>query len=104
MDPLWQRMANLVFDIEKKNSGTESNPSIARISDKMKAVLEDAGVYLYNPVGEKYSDTRTDLEASISGAAVHNLQIKEVIKPALYTNENGRKVLVQKGVVVVSGE
>ena len=104
MDQLWQRMANLVFEMEKKNRTKDGNPSMQRVLDKMKLVIEDAGLFLYDPAGEKYAETRTDVEASISGDSAHNLVIKEVIKPVLYGNDKGKKVLLQKGVVIVSGQ
>jgi hypothetical protein len=99
----WLKMANLVFELDKKIVSREDNPALRRIYDKMKQTLEEAGVFLYNPAGEKYSETRTDVEANISGTSANNLFIKEVIKPVLYTEENGRRILIQKGVVIVEG-
>jgi len=99
----WLKMANLVFELDKKIVSREDNPALRRIYDKMKQTLEEAGVFLYNPAGEKYSETRTDVQANISGTSANNLSIKEVIKPVLYTEENGRRILIQKGVVIVEG-
>lgn len=101
MDQLWQRMANLVFEMDKKVAALDGNMPFQRVCDKMKGAIEEAGIYLYNPVGEKYSETRTDVEGSISGTSMNNLVIKDVIKPVLYFNENGKKMLLQKGVVIV---
>ncbi len=104
MDQQWIKMANLVFELDKKIAGKDTNPALVRICDKMKGVIEESGIYLYNPVGEKYSETRTDVEANISGTSLTNLIIKEVIKPVLYVDENGKRKLMQKGVVVVGRE
>jgi hypothetical protein len=98
----WQKMANLIFDLEKKVINTESSPALLRIHDKMKQVIEDSGIYLCNPTGERYSETRTDVDANISGESTNDLIIKDVIKPILYLTENGTRKLLQKGVVVVS--
>lgn len=95
-------MANLLFDLDKKIVSKDDNPTLLRIYDKMKSVVEEAGIFVYNPAGEKYTETRTDVEASISGSSMNNLVISDVIKPVLYKEENGRKMLLQKGVVIVN--
>lgn len=102
-DQQWQKMANLVFEIDKKVLAKEANTSLQRIQDKMKRVLEEAGVFIYDPTGEKYNETRTDVEANISGSSTSGLVITDVIKPILYTETEGRKQLIQQGVVIVSG-
>ena len=102
MDAHWQKIANLVFELDKKVLSKEGNTSLQRIYDKMKQVVEEAGIYLYNPVGEKYMETRTDVDANIAGAGMKNLAITDVIKPVLYKVEDGKRSLLQKGVVIVS--
>ena len=102
MDQHWQKMANLVFELDRKFVSKESNTALQRIYDKMKLVIEEAGIYVYNPAGEKYAETRTDVEANISGTSTNNLVIKDVIKPVLYKEENGKRALLQKGVVIVN--
>lgn len=100
----WQKMANQIFELDKKVLSKEENTSLQRIYDKMKQIVEEAGVFIYNPKGEKYSETRTDVEANISGNSIDNLIITDVIKPILYTEEAGKKMMLQKGVVIVSGK
>jgi hypothetical protein len=95
---LWVKMANLVFELEKK---LPANPTLQRNVDRMKSVLEEAGLLLLNPLGEPYSETRTDLEASIAGAGKAPLQVLDVIKPVVYARQAGGRALVQKGVVIV---
>jgi len=97
----WQKMANLIFEMEKK-TGTD-NTALQRILSKMKRVLEETGIMIYDPSGEKYNETRTDVEANITGTNLSNLVITDVIKPILYTETNGKKTLLQKAVVIVSG-
>lgn len=103
-EQLWVKMANLVFELEKKMSLQPSSTGIKRNMDRMKAVLEEAGLLLLNPLGETYTETRTDLEASITGAAQGTLEILDVIKPIIYTNGGGLRSLLQKGVVVVGNK
>ncbi|MBN9297286.1 MAG: hypothetical protein J0I41_09750 [Filimonas sp.] len=100
---LWLKMANLVFDLNKKIA-RDNNTQVERIKTKMEQVLEEAGFFLYNPTGEKYAETRTDVEANISGEVSADMYITDVIKPVVYTEENGMKILLQKGIVIVSGK
>ena len=102
MNQQWQKMANLVFELDKKVLSKDGSPALRRIHDKMKQVVEEAGITITDPTGEKYSETRTDVEANISGTSTTSLVIEEVIKPVLYMQENGRKMLLQKGVVIVN--
>ena len=98
---LWIKMANLVFELEKKLSTQQVSAGIARNLDRMKAVVEEAGLLLLNPAGETYTETRTDLEARITGSASGALTILDVIKPIVYVSQDGRRSLLQKGVVIV---
>lgn len=98
---LWLKMANLVFEFDKK---AESSPQVDRIKTKMQSVLEEAGLFLYNPAGEKYTETRADLEANISGNSTTDLYVTDVIKPVVYSDLEGKKTLIQKGIVIVSGK
>jgi hypothetical protein len=99
----WQKMGNLLFELDKKIVSKDANPTLQRIYDKMKAVIEEEGIYVYNPIGEKYSETRTDVDANITGTATNNLIIADVIKPVLYMADGDKKILLQKGVVIVEG-
>jgi hypothetical protein len=100
-ETLWIKMANLVFELDKKLDPTSP---LDRTRNKMKLVLEEANIYIYNPIGEKYAETRTDLEANISGTSTNDLYITDVVKPVIYTNNIGKKELLQKGIVIVSGK
>ena len=93
-------MANLVFELEKKLSENDS-PGVKRNVQRMKDVLEEAGVLLMNPLGEPYQETRTDLEANIASAAGGGLFVLDVIKPVLYARQEAGRTLLQKGVVIV---
>jgi hypothetical protein len=107
---------NQIFEIEKKSANLKEENSIQRNLNKMKGILEEEffkgsstiGLTYHNPLGESYSDTRTDCEATISGTGVENLEIIEVIKPiifyAYHENEKVIKVIVQPAVVIVQSK
>jgi hypothetical protein len=107
---------NQIFEIEKKSSNLKEENSIQRNLNKIKGILEEEffkgsstiGLTYYNPLGESYSDTRTDCEATIAGTSVENLEIIEVIKPiifyAYHENEKVIKVIVQAAVVIVQSK
>lgn len=107
---------NQIFDIEKKSANLKEENSIQRNLNKMKGILAEdffkgsstIGLTYHNPIGESYSDTRTDCEATISGTGVENLEIIEVIKPIIFyayqENEKVIKVIVQPAVVIVQSK
>ena len=107
---------NQIFEIEKKAANLKEENSIQRNLNKMKGILEEEffkgsstiGLTYHNPIGEAYSDTRTDCEATIAGTGVENLEIIEVIKPIIFyayqENEKVIKVIVQPAVVIVQSK
>ena len=96
---LWIKMANLVFELEKK-SQKDGGPGVQRTLGRMQQVLEEAGLLILNPLGEAFSDTRTDVEATLVGALHDKLRITEVLKPIVYIHQEGKNTLVQRGVVL----
>ena len=107
---------NQIFEIEKKSANLKEENSIQRNLNRMKGILEEEffkgsstiGLTYHNPLGESYSDTRTDCEATISGTGVENLEIIEVIKPIIFyayqENEKVIKAIVQPAVVIVQSK
>lgn len=89
---------NQVFDIEKK-AGSPS--PFNRQLDRIKSELAEMGFDYYNPLHEKWDETRTDCEASITGKLKSRMEITEVIKPAILQKEGGLQKLIQKAIVVV---
>jgi hypothetical protein len=103
-------LVNQIFEIDKKATNLIDNNSIQRNINKINNLLEDGlfedfGVSYHNPIGESYSDTRTDCEATIAGSELENLQIIEVIKPIIFysykENANTIKIIAQQAVVIV---
>ena len=106
-------LINQIFEIEKKAMNIKEDNSIQRNINKINGLLEDGffkdvGLTYHNPLGESYTDTRTDCEATISGTSVENLGIIEVIKPIIFCsykiNENTIKDIAQPAVVIVQSK
>jgi hypothetical protein len=107
---------NQIFEIEKKAFNLKEENSIQRNTNKMKGIMEEEffkgtstiGLTYHNPLGEAYTDTRTDCEATISGTGIENLEIVEVIKPIIYysylDNDKVIKVIVQPALVIVQSK
>lgn len=100
---LWIRMANLVFELEKK-LGEPVSPGVKRNVQRMKDVIDEAGILLINPIGDAYQETRTDLEANITSSGAGGLFIVDVIKPVLYSQDQAGRQLLQKAVVIVGSK
>ena len=101
---LWIKMANLVFELEKKLSAAQPSTGMLRNIERMKTVLEEAGLLLLNPQGEPYHEARTDLEASITGSASGKLYVLDIIKPIIYTQQEAARSLLQKGMVIIGNK
>jgi hypothetical protein len=100
MPQLWIKMANLVFELEKKLPQYSPGAGVQRTVARMNQVLEEAGLLILKPLGESFTETRTDVEATIVDDADGKLTITEVLKPIVYVKEGDKNVLVQKGVVL----
>ncbi len=67
---------------------------------RCKQSFEEMGITYYAPVNEKYNETRTDVEANITGNETKNLIITQVIKPVIVKEGT----IVQRGIVIVEGK
>jgi hypothetical protein len=100
-------MLNQIFEIEQKIKKLQEPNSVQRNIDRLKdffeteALSEGQGMVFHNPIGEKFDETRTDFEATISGNSHDNLEIIEVIKPIIYVKYGQTQVIAQKGIVIV---
>jgi hypothetical protein len=52
-------------------------------------------------MGQDFQETRTDIEATISGKGTEHLKVVEVIKPIIRRGPRALSRVVQKGIVVV---
>lgn len=101
---------NQLFEIEQKIEKIKETNSVQRNIDRIKnyfdteALSEGQGLAYYNPVGEKFDETRTDCEATISGTGHENLEIVEVIKPIIFLRYAQTQIIAQKGIVIVESK
>lgn len=100
--PKWAlNLLNNLYEIEKKLSLHGDASNALRNVGKIKEALQDQGLTYEDPMGQRFSETRTDLEATISGTGTDNLVVVEVIKPIVRVEQSGFSRVVQKGIVVV---
>ena len=107
---------NQLYELEQKLKKREDPANLSRNIDKMRAVFAkdgwltwDAGggqlqigLVYEDPLGQPFKETRTDLEATISGPDTENLVVVEVIKPIIRAIfADGYSKIVQRGVVIV---
>jgi hypothetical protein len=110
---------NQLYELEQKLKRQDDPANLSRNVDKMKDAFAEKGLPAWDagggqgrvglayedPMGQSFKETRTDLEATISGSGTEDLVVVEVIKPIIRailrdgTGEFSR--VVQKGVVVV---
>lgn len=98
------RVLNQIFEIENKANKIKEQNSIDRNINKLRIFFEEEyGLIMENPLGEKYSQTRTDLEASIVGEIneCDELYVNEVIKPIIRLKQNEITQIIQQAVVIV---
>ncbi|MGO4891842.1 hypothetical protein [Flavobacterium sp. W21_SRS_FM6] len=101
---------NQLFEIERKLDGSEDfnkiSRNISRIKDSLSQDANGQEIFYENPMGQKYTDTRNDLEAHIIGESTENLVVVDVIKPIiLFGNRQlGLTQVVQRGVVSVESK
>jgi len=96
---------NQLYEIEQKLKKNGDASGVQRNIAKMKDAFEELGFAYEDPMGQPFKETRTDLEATISGSGTENLVVVEVIKPivrAVLRDGPGEfSKVVQKGIVVV---
>lgn len=103
-------LLNQLFELEQKVSKLNEQNSIQRNIEKMKnyfeteALPDGQGLFYHNPIGESYDVTRTDCDATISGANHKNLEIIEVLKPIIYIKYGNSKMVAQKAIVIVQSK
>ena len=92
---------NNLFEIEKKLSLHGDPNNLNRNISRIKVAVEELGFFYEDPMGEEFQETRTDLDATISGKETEGLKVVEVIKPIIRLVRSDLSRVVQKGVVVV---
>lgn len=104
--PSWALLVlNQVFELERKivSEGTGSR-NLQRHIAKIKDAFEEQGLFYHDPTGEAFSETRTDLDVSVSGPDNGSLHVVEVLKPIIREGTRALSRIVQKGIVVVESK
>ena len=103
-------LANQIFELNRKLEKLPSNQGAKRHLDNIANFLQDGllsqgGLFLENPLGTKYNETRTDCECvGIAGEDSGKLVISEVVKPLIRFKYQQYNQIVQRAVVVVTDE
>jgi hypothetical protein len=92
---------NQVYDMERKLSLHGDRANLLRNVERIKDAFASQELFYEDPKGQPFSETRTDLEASIAGVGVDDLVVTEVIKPIIRHGTQTYSVVVQRGIVVV---
>lgn len=92
---------NQLYDIERRIALHGDAAGIQRNLDRIKDAFAADQLFYEDPMGQSFSETRTDLEASIAGESTENLVVTEVIKPVIRHGDRNYSRVVQKGIVVV---
>lgn len=95
---------NNLFEIQKKLNLNGDSINIKRNVLKMIECLEDMGITFEDPLGQPFSQTRSDLDASISGEGIDDLIVVDVLKPIIRAGTSNVSTVIQKGVVVVESK
>lgn len=106
------KVLNSLFQAQKRLGRIEGTDSVDRALDAIKHEFRSgyhrpgSGFEMVDPTGQKYSETRSDVQATMSGVSNKNLRIIETMKPIIslqITTDDGRvtSIIVQQGIVVV---
>jgi len=94
-------LLNNLYEIERKLAVHGDQGNAGRNIEKIKDALIGEGLFYDDPLGQRFSETRTDLEATISGQSTEDLVVTEVIKPIIRMGQSDFSRVVQKGIVIV---
>jgi len=102
---------NQLFEIERRAHGSSlenlMRRNVRRINGALEAILRQAGdlgeieLLVEDPTGQRYDETRTDCDASITGDAGDELTISETLKPIVRVRSGNSVSIVQRAVVLV---
>ncbi len=98
------QVLNNLCDLDRKLSIHGDPGNAKRNVERIKETIEDIKVFYEDPMGQSFSETRTDLEATITGEGSDNLKVVEVIKPIIRVGDRNFSRVVQKGIVIVQSE
>jgi hypothetical protein len=103
--PKWVLITlNNIYEIERKAKNEKTDHSILRNTSRINDILCENGFFYEDPMGQEFKETRTDLDATISGESIENLVVVEVIKPIIRFGSSALSKVVQKGIVIVESK
>jgi hypothetical protein len=97
-------LLNQLYELEKKVSAGSDTSNAMRNITKMKDAFERLEWFYEDPMGQTFKETRTDLEATISGSGTEDLQVVEVMKPIIRQGSRQFSRVAQKGIVIVESK
>lgn len=95
---------NHLYEAERKLALHGDPGGVMRNIERIKSAFADEKLFYEDPMGQLFSETRADLEASIAGEGTENLCVTEVIKPVIRYGEPSYSRVIQKGIVVVQSK
>lgn len=95
------QVINQLFEIRHKIKDIGHADGFERNFNRLFTVFEAEGFIVQDPTNEVYNESRTDCEASISGALTSKMKITKTIKPVIYKKDGDAVQLLQKAVVIV---
>lgn len=95
------RLLNQIFELERRAQQLADGENVLRQVRRMKDLFqEDLHLTYEDPVGQPFSETRTDVEARLAGDSADDLVIVETLKPVIRFSNGPISAIVQKGIVV----
>jgi hypothetical protein len=98
---MYLQVLNNLYEMERKLSVHGDGANIQRNIERLKDGFLEEKLFYEDPMGQPFSETRSDLEASISGSGTEGLVVVEVIKPIIRYGATAYSRVIQKGIVVV---
>lgn len=107
------KIMNNLYEIDRKLALHGDAGSASRNVQKIKDACADCSMYLSDnnyeifyedPMGQLFKETRTDLDAAITGNSTEDLYVVEVIKPIIRVGSSEHSQVIQKGSVVVASK
>ncbi len=103
--PVWiLKVLNNLCDMDRKIQIHGDPGNVRRNLERIKEAFEAEKIFYEDPMGELFTETRTDLQASITGPGTDNLHVVEVIKPIVRVGDKSLSRVVQQGIVVVESK
>ncbi len=103
--PKWLlHLMSHLYEIETKVTRAGDPGNALRNVHRIKEALASESLFYEDPFGQDFNETRTDLEATISGERTDSLKVVEVIKPIVRYGTAKLSRVVQRGIVVVESQ